>query len=159
MITESPAAPLQLVIDFAGRHWSTLCTSGAQVQRLRPDGQFGPLSGHSEWTSLSWPLCFQCRKFDVYCSWLLFKGTSHLSKMPQERWRSRLSHIYTHSSHTNAHIFQAFTFCRDWAEPWLAVIEWLKLLIRVTDREGDRVWPTEELGAVMLCPTLAMMWN
>lgn len=80
---------------------------------------------------LSRPLCFQCREFDVYCSWLLFKRTSHLSKMPQEGWLRAgaepgflcLSLTHTciiYRAHTGSHFFFFFFFSavaaeRNWA--------------------------------------------
>lgn len=68
-------------IDLAGRHQSMWSMNGRVWTWIGSSDS--PLLLR-EWTRLRRPLCFQSRRFDIYCSWLLFKRTSHSSKMPGE---------------------------------------------------------------------------
>lgn len=73
-------------VDLA-RYWLNWQTSTMLIMNGRVWMRIGSSDSPlllSEWTRLRRPLCFQSRRFDIYCSWLLFKRTSHSSKMPEE---------------------------------------------------------------------------
>lgn len=124
--------------------WQTLAyivyeRGGKQMRRLLGSRGFFFFSAVTQWIdeAAPAPLFFQRREFDVYCSWLLFKRTSHLSKMPQERWLQVgagpgslcfLFHTHTHTHISAFHIF----FCSsrtDEVGPWLAG-QWPRSVIK-----------------------------
>ena len=145
MITERPAAPLPLVIDFAGRHWPTLCVSGAH---WRADGQLrqrsvtqwideaerGPsvfsagslMSIAVDCSSKGRAICQRCHK----------KGGSKLGAEPGFQ-----THTHTHT-HTQWHTYSRLSHFAVAAEThWALIGRWSVIKNVCSESDGQRGEP------------------
>lgn len=134
-IAEYPLQRCSFVCCF-WLYWLTLWEWGESAALVIQTAPSDTVNGCS-WAG---PSFFQLWEFDVYYSWLLFKRTSHLSKMPPERWprlslspslSSPLSLSQTHTekpSHTGlSHFCSCSRDCpslNDWSVPVRVLREW-----------------------------------
>lgn len=157
---EPHSGSLWLVIDLTGRHQTMEAMNGSILTQI---GSSDSPLWHSEWMRLRWPLCFQCRRFDIYCSWLLFKRTSHSSKMPGEGGRALERSRFFPGSVRHNHGFQVLQQQQRPTGSWLAGQSEMKNSVskmtnmqEETERERESgrkpcVWPSEVLMGLSCC--------